>query len=424
MELSKISSKPLHEVMPIVQLQVALQLCNIDVAVPYIVGAPGGAKTAFINKMCREAGWNLAAVHFALNPIEEIGGLPLFNKVEFNGKQIDGTSWSLPDMLSKLYEIASNGKPTVFFLDDYHLCSPGHMSLGFEMFTERKLRGFKIPDNVGFVLAGNSSSKAGAKTIFSAIVNRCAMFPTHLSFDYWKENYALKSGEEIMNLKTADVPVDMSAIMAKALSGVENGISPKIVSFLSNEKYQKYFHEDEQVSQSWSSPRSWSRLSNMLVAMTAVNGNLTLDEILYVAGGHVSNEAASDYAQYDLFFAKLELDKVFDDRKPIDIPSNMADRYIYIMASVAEFMSRLTIANRTETQKESKDIQLKARDKMSEIIHKMGLTAVELAVAGLKEIVINEKALKFKSSYPHIDKWLSNKDPEIYKKISYDIGVL
>lgn len=424
MELQNIEKKSIHELLPIIQIQVALQIQGVDIAIPYMIGAPGGGKTSMIqNEICKKSGWNMLSCHFALNPIEEIGGLPQFKKLNINGSEVDGTVWTLPELLTKLNELAKDGKPTVFFLDDFHLCSPAHMSLGFEMFTEKKLRGFDIPQNVGFVLAGNESTKAGAKTMFSAIINRCALFPVKSDFNYWKENFALKSGEETMD-KTQNIIIkdlDMSKVMDNIKS---NGtVSSKILSFLSNEKYQKYFHEEEMTNSPWASPRSWTRLSNLLSALTTIQGSLSLGELLYVAGSHVSSSAASDYAQYDQFYAKLELDKVFDKKKAIKIPKNMSDRYIYIMAASAEFINKLNEIDKI-TESKRDDARDACINTISEILIQMAEVSKELSVAGLKEILITERALKLKSSYPSIDGNIQKSNPILYKELMQDVRKL
>jgi len=107
------------------------------------------------------------------------------------------------------------------------------MGLLYELFTERSLRGYQIPQNCAMVMAGNTSSKSGAKSMFSAIINRCVMMPVFTDFNGWKTNFALK----------------------------EN-IHPGVISFLGNAQYQKFFHEDEQIDVAWGSPRSWTRFAN------------------------------------------------------------------------------------------------------------------------------------------------------------------
>jgi len=109
------------------------------------------------------------------------------------------------------------------------------MGLLYELFTERTLRGYQIPKNCAMMMAGNASSKSGAKSMFSAIINRCVMMPVYTDFDGWKTNFALRE----------DVKVHAA-----------------VVSFLGNSQYQKFFHEEEQVDVAWGSPRSWTRFAN------------------------------------------------------------------------------------------------------------------------------------------------------------------
>ena len=142
-------SKPITEVIKLIEANVYLQISRVDVAIPYMVGAPGGGKTASIKAMCTKNNWELLSTHFALKPLEETGGIPQFNKIVVNGEEQLGTVWSFPDIFGKLYELASKSNLVVWNLDDSHLLGPVHQAQMYELLTERSLRGYHLPDNVG-----------------------------------------------------------------------------------------------------------------------------------------------------------------------------------------------------------------------------------------------------------------------------------
>ena len=98
MQITK--TKPLHDVMKIVQAMCVSQTHGIDIAVPYILGPPGIAKTAQTINMCHKANWNLIVTHYGLRPIEEVSGIPQFKTVISNNTETLGTIWSLPDILT------------------------------------------------------------------------------------------------------------------------------------------------------------------------------------------------------------------------------------------------------------------------------------------------------------------------------------
>ena len=387
--MNVLNEKPINEVMDYVDAMVQLWIAGRDVAIPYLVGVPGIAKTANVLSMCEANDWNLLHTHYSLRPIEEVSGLPQFKDISINGEEYKGTVWTLPDIMTTLYEIASNGKHTVWFLDDFHLATSAHLSLAYEMFSQdRQLRGYSIPKNVGFVLAGNNSSKAGAKVMFSAIVNRVAKFPVTLDFNAWKSNFALS-----------------------------HGVNTKVVSFLANESNKgKYFIGEESTDHPWPSPRSWTRLGEIL---SIVENNRDPDqaEVLYLGSAHIGDEAASEFSSHYFVYSKIDIGSVFDRRIPVEIPGDMMHRYIYMMASNREFMDRYLKTKPNERR----DLTMF----YSAVLAKIAMVQSEIAIAGLKEIIDYESSLKVSRLFTNvIDVLRQVLPPDLFTKIVSDIRLL
>ena len=390
MELQK--SKPLHEVIKTVKALAFLQTQTQEIAIPYILGPPGIAKTAMLIDMCKKENWNLLITHYGLRPIEEVSGIPNFQNVDLgDNKIVLGTQWSLPDILTDIYKINDPNKITIWFLDDMHLASPALISLGYELFSERKLRGNQIPANVAFVLAGNTSSKAGAKTMFSAVINRCAMLPVHLDFTQWKNDYAL--------------PMSLNS---------------KIISFLSNSKNQRYAQEEEKINMDagWASFRSWTRFSNLLNPMEAFYKDIPTEQILYYGTAHVGEEAASEFSTYYKIFSQVETEKIFKREIPIKVPDDLTGQYVYAMANISEFFNLYLKKDIPQTTKNDL-IQI-----MSEILLELAKIRTEMATTGLKEIAVTESALKLRNIYIKIHTNINMKDPTIAARISKDITII
>jgi hypothetical protein len=333
---------------------------------------------------------NFFATHYGQTPIEEVSGLPYYYDFKLNSESelFKGTKWTCPEILTDLYKISEDkNKITVWLLDDFHLASPGMMALGYEMFTERKLRGYNIPSNVAILLAGNTSVKAGSKkNLFSAVANRCAIFPVFMNFDYWKKEYA-----------------------------IPNNINSKILGFLSNPSYQKYVQEEEQLDKPWASYRSWTKFSNILNPLED-NGHVNMNDILYYCSAHTGDEAASKFATYYKIFNEVEIEKIFDEQIPIIIPSDMSNQYIYMIAAISEFNKRFSeskIYNRN-----------KIIDIIGDIILKIAKTRIEIAVVGLKEIATSESILKLKGCYNLLKTTMSTKDLTTTNRIETEIKKL
>ncbi len=358
--------RAITSVLNLVQGSCALQFQNKDVAIPYLQGLPGLGKTMILADLFKRLDWNMQHIHFALLPIEDLSGIPQFTPVDeetitkFNlDKDTVGTSWSLPALITSVYETAKNGKPTVMFLDDFHLCSPAHLELMFEMFTEGTLRGFPFPPNVAFVLAGNDSAKSGAKVQFAAIGNRLASYPVSIDFDAWRA-YAAKSG-----------------------------VNEKIVAFLSKDVNRKHIQEPELVNEPFGSARSWTRFSSLLNPLEefAKNGISTAD-LLYISKSHIGSEAASKFVSFYKLFSAVNTVAMFKGQIPIDVPTEMDKSYIFMMACCAEFSNAITAQyvnkNKVFPVQEYYNI-------MGKILIAIGKTNKDLALVGIKEILITAK---------------------------------
>jgi len=386
-----VKMRPLHEVLPITRGLLYLQAKGSEVAIPYWRGEPGIAKTALSNKMCADSDMNFVGTHYGQTPIEEVSGLPFYTDVKLiDGSEFKGTKWTKPEILTDLCKIADSdrNKVTVWLLDDFHLASPGMMALGYEMFTERKLRGYEIPNNVAILLAGNTSVKAGSKkNLFSAVANRCAIFPVYMDFDYWKKEFA-----------------------------IPNNVNSKILGFLSNPSYRKYVQEEEQLDKPWSSYRSWTKFSNILNQLELYIQNLSINDVLYYCSSHCGDESASKFSAYYKIFSEVEVEKIFDKKIQIIIPSDMSNQYIYMIANVSEFNKRYF-----ESKKENR---LECINIIGDIILEIAKTRIEISVVGLKEIALSESTLKLKDCYTLLKTTMNSKNPALTKRIEDGISRL
>lgn len=351
-----------------------------SVAIPYLEGPPGIGKTAIISEKIKDLNWSLLTIQPALKPIEEYGGIPRFRYIQIDGEKILATEWSIPDILVELHKRSKEYDIVVFFWDDIHLCGPEHLALMQECFTERSIRGYRLPANVGIVLAGNDSNKAGYRSLSSAIINRCVKLPVHPSFEEWKNDFAIK-----------------------------NDVHPGIVSFLGNTMYTKYFQEEEQIDAPWASVRQWTRLSNFVTEYEKTMGTMSPDSLLYYATGSVGNEAASQFAKYYEIFSKFDLEKIFKESKNFRLPEDVIDRYALIFAVNNYFINNY-----------SKNTKKLLTESFVNIVNKYLEEEPALALLLLKEIVlIDKKSIKMKSKLDVLEllQMLESKNPGLITKV-------
>ena len=366
------SAKPLREAFKFLLANIDMQIKNVDVAIPFLRGKPGGGKTGIITNYClNNPKVGFLSTHFAIKPIEETGGIPRFKKIKINGHEFFGTQWTIPDIIMTLYSLAQKYEKVIWLLDDSHLLSSAHMTLLYELFTERSIRGYRIPSNVGMCMAGNTSNKAGAKTLFSAIVNRVMFMDVYTPFEHWKEDFA-----------------------------IPNNVNPIVVSFLQYETHAKYFHEDEKVDKPWGSPRSWTRLGNMIDGLLKEKIKLTTQDILYLAQGHIG-DGASEFTTYWEIYSKFNFNKILSEiyNGQMDNIKNMNNYEKYVMTSglIKHYIDNVTTDKSKLPRKELEKI--KEREKwftraFAKFIIFLFENFEDLAMLTLRECWIYEKELK------------------------------
>ena len=381
MDLEEHKSRPIHDVLNVTKGMLYLQTQTKYISIPYWKGDPGIGKSALAAKLASDNNMNFFPTHFGQTPIEEISGLPYYNDFNINDQIIKGTSWTIPDILTQLNVLAANNKIVIWLLDDFHLAPQEMMQLGYEMFTEKKLRGYPLPSNVAILLAGNTSVKAGSKkNLFSAIVNRCAIFPVHMDFNFWKKNFA-----------------------------IPYGINPKIISFLSNTNYKQYIQEEEQLDKPWASYRSWTNFSNILNPLEKYE-KIDSNDILYYCSAHCGTEAASKFTMFYDIFSKVNVEKIFE-HKIINIPEDLTDQYIYMFACTYEFNNRHANASQNKLNEYI--------ETFADIIIRMANKKIEIALMGLKEIsLIKSSSKKLNDDlYIRLKTVLNTKDPKTTSRL-------
>jgi len=375
--------KALHEVINLVIENCYLQVQGYDVGTPFICGAPGGGKTASLHYLSSMYDFGIISTHLALKPLEETGGIPQFETINIDGQTLLGTIWSFPDIMKKLYELSiiKKDKVVIWLLDDAHLLSTIHMGLLYELLTERTLRGYKIPQNCAIVMAGNTSNKSGAKTMFSAIVNRCILMPVYTDFNGWKSNFALRE----------DVKVH-----------------PAIISFLGNTQYQKFFHEEEQVDAAWGSPRSWTRFAKEISVREEWYKKIIPSDIcMYLGSGYVGKDGTSEFTNYYKVFSEFNIDYILSNFLNYQLPDDPVRKYALAYALTTNYIGR--------------DDRNKFLVNMSHLIVLFMKEAPELSIMIIKEMRQLEKSLNKKNIVDNILLQVQKIEPELTRTILRDI---
>jgi len=288
-----------------------------NLSTTYLAGKPGCGKTMTIRALARERGWGLVTMNISMETVERFGGIPDLIKISLG--KVGGiekfeyqTVWSIPEVIINLREMAADFPCVICFLDDWHLASPNIQQLGFELFTDYSIRGHKIPKNVVFALAGNDSPAAGARTHFSAIMNRVSKILVDADFDHWRDKFAIPSN-----------------------------VHPAVISFLERKEYAPHFHGEEDTINPWPSPRSWTNYSTKLTRKEKSGSisSMNNDEQMILCGSFVGAKAAAAFQTYYQIYSKFNVDEIFRTGR-WKIPSENIDRFAFGAAISAGFYDK------------------------------------------------------------------------------------
>lgn len=205
----------------------------------YLHGAPGIGKSHAVHQLAKKIGAKCTIVYLADKNAGEAGGLPYLEQ--------GVTVWSLPEYLA---DIEDNRRPHILFFDELSAAAPDVRIVCYQILQERQLRGYKLPDNVWLIGAGNRvDDGAIAYEMGSALVDRLCHFNVEVDLKTWM-NWAeaseihpdvlsfIKAKPRYLNEEYIDTDYGSGAVVNE-----ENSVVP--------------------------TPRSWERVSYLLDQVTS-----------------------------------------------------------------------------------------------------------------------------------------------------------
>jgi hypothetical protein len=177
---------------------------------------------------------------------------------------------SLKRALERVQERRARTKSTapaivVCHLDEWNLAKPTVQNAGYELFLDRKINGWHLPDSVLLVASGNrTEDRAYTYTMPVPLVNRFLFVDVDYAIDEWTADYA--------------VPTKMH---------------PFAIAFLHFRK--ELFHKLPEADQEtqFPTPRGWDRVSRLLSFLDPADPRLS-----QYACGLVGDGAALEFAKY------------------------------------------------------------------------------------------------------------------------------
>lgn len=259
-------------------------------------GAPGLGKSSILRDVAREFGIGFIDVRLAQREQVDIRGLPVPGP--------DGVKWLVASGLPR----DPNSRGIILF-DDITAADRSLQVAAYELILDRRLGElYKVPDGWYICAAGNrTKDRAVAATMSSALANRLLQVEMQEDVESW-----------IAWARTHD-------------------IHPSVMGFIRYRPGCLFNKEGENLERGWPTPRSWERVSRMLVQFGSGNETL-LRKVVY---GLVGNRAGVEFMEFH------KINETFDDvlemmtnpAKPIKIP-DASDRKYALCAAMTYLLWR------------------------------------------------------------------------------------
>jgi hypothetical protein len=283
----------------------------------YVLGSPGGGKSAVVNQVGVKLGLPCLDVRAVLYDPVDFRGLP--------GVVNGFTEWSTPGFLPR----AGSG---ILFLDELPAAPAAVQAALYRLILDRELDGYRLPDGWSIVAAGNKATD-GAVTnrVSTALKSRLVTIKYETDFDDWRRH------------------------------AVTAGIDPTVIGFLTFRPVLldafapgldrvKDRPEDPRKVDSFPVPRTWEFVSDMVKAAPSPD----IEHDLYA--GAVGTAAAAEFVGFLKVYRCLPaIDAILllPDQAPV--PTDPATVFALAnalsrRASDANFGAIVTYANRMKPE--------------------------------------------------------------------------
>ena len=280
----------------------ALRLMKTNIKagrVPMLLGGVGVGKSATVSQLAEVLAGDRKVVETirpkkdeygfidfraSLYETIELGGLPFIEK----GEQKRAFLGNLP--------VANEG---LLFIDEFAQATADMQKLLGQLVNEKKLGEYHLPEGWDIVMAGNrASDRSGANKLLAHMSDRVSVYHFKHDVNDW------------------------------LVWGSENGVHPSILGFI-NFMPKLLWKFDAKDSNPQPSPRSWTRLSDIMKAET------DKDLMPFHAQGNVGIEAGLEFMNFITLSQDIPNLADIVDGKEVDVPEGLGLQYATAVALVS-----------------------------------------------------------------------------------------
>jgi hypothetical protein len=355
--------------------------------VPVLAGPPGIGKSSVIKWTADKMNQDHYIISLGAVPYEYLSGLPEFQKTHYNGKEVNATEWTLPDVIRSINkrteEAIKNGRDgLVVLLDDIHLMEPAAQKYMFEFFQNKTLQNFKLHERATLVGAMNDSASAGLEGFYSAIIDRISLYFVEFDYEFWYRN----------------IGIDLHPIIAAFAKSHDGSI--------------KGSESKDEVT---ASPRSFSELSDFLTYLTEVK---KIDQQSTEFKNRLSAKAKSTIGiaetqkliEFFNSYIKYDFQKILDEKQvDYEIPDD----------HVEQILTAFIIRSMKTKEQVDTVLEILFRNKEKSVFFSTALSEIAMLIQTLPKVKDKNK----KATLTYIKKEiLAKRDPEVLSAFTDSMG--
>lgn len=300
---------------------------------PALIGAPGTAKTAFINQLAKSLGYEVITIIASRLEPQDFNGFPGVGTK-------DGVEVSRYAIWDWQLEVL-NKKKVVIFLDEFSNARPDTQASLLSFIQDREFPAFidgkpvKLPDETFIICALNPDDSAADFTeISKPLANRIAWIPWHIPVSNWIEALESDFATDVVKRQVSD----LDSIDATTVDKNYKFWKQRVIDFISRNQGMLHLENTSEVLASgevygvqmsdasvrmasecaWASGRSWTNLISMLACLPEKQQNNTslIDRICQSV---IGLKATAEFRRY------LRKAMLFDPKEIIDNPESMSN---------------------------------------------------------------------------------------------------
>ena len=276
-----------HITQQLITKNLQAQINGVDLLPICLFGKPGVGKTSTVASIAKDIGSKLYTVSVPSKGLEFYSGLPNFNEAANLAKYsiseadtVQGTTWTVPELVVNANHIAEKHGSCVLLLDDIHKLTPSSSTVMYQLLLDKSLGDFKLHPKVAIITAMNDSESAGFNGMESPILDRLSLIKADYNHEHWMKHFGSK-------------------------------LHYLVASFL--KANPQFAIETESTStESSASPRSWTYFSNNLELF---DRDFISQNILVLASQFISKEATESFQKHTMYFNAMDFSAIVKNQQ-------------------------------------------------------------------------------------------------------------